>query len=469
MSRALNVARIVLDPRDSAAVLPDGGRAGDSAAGLVLRDEIPRMHKAALRDMRAGEPVIKCGRAIGTASVDVRAGDWLHTHDIAPLPLDAPQWSDACAVDDAELPEPDMAWMFMGFRRSHGRAATRNDLLIVPTSRELVGEARRIASCYHRPYWIDSVRVAEHGMTSSTDDASRSRTIRAAAGLMRNPNFISALVIESSSSCVRASDIISEVGIDAMIRSIKNVNVDIDSEARMMLRLDELAGHAPRVREQFPLADLRVGVRVSAPDGTAAATAAPLVGLLADMLTSCGGTVISSDAAAISAQPELAADRIADLRVFERYEAMRAVLADEPRPLSPIELRGGLSTTAERALAYSSTTGCSLITRMMGLAEHAGGSGVMLMYSPDDDVTSCSALAAAGAQLIINTARRHPFTSVVPTIRVDCSDTADFDASPLLRGESMDCVSRRLASCVSRVAGGERTRGEASDTADFFI
>jgi len=62
----------------------DAGRtiqAGESAVRAI--EEIPRGHKIALRDIRAGDTVVKYGSQIGTASSNIAAGAHVHTHNVA--------------------------------------------------------------------------------------------------------------------------------------------------------------------------------------------------------------------------------------------------------------------------------------------------------------------------------------------------------------------------------------------------
>ena len=44
--------------------------------------KIPKGHKIALQNIRAGEDVIKYGVRIARASKDIRAGEWVHLHNI---------------------------------------------------------------------------------------------------------------------------------------------------------------------------------------------------------------------------------------------------------------------------------------------------------------------------------------------------------------------------------------------------
>ena len=52
---------------------------------LFLREDIPKYHKFALRDIRAGEKVIKYGESIGEALEDISAGEYVHIHNVKSL------------------------------------------------------------------------------------------------------------------------------------------------------------------------------------------------------------------------------------------------------------------------------------------------------------------------------------------------------------------------------------------------
>ena len=48
--------------------------------GLI--DDIPFAHKFALRDIDAGQNIVKYGEVIGLASAPIKAGQWVHTHNV---------------------------------------------------------------------------------------------------------------------------------------------------------------------------------------------------------------------------------------------------------------------------------------------------------------------------------------------------------------------------------------------------
>jgi len=80
-------AALVISDRDNVATALqplEDGRVLEIAGGTVtVREPIPPGHKVALRAIVAGEPVIKYGSPIGTATADIAAGAHVHTHNVA--------------------------------------------------------------------------------------------------------------------------------------------------------------------------------------------------------------------------------------------------------------------------------------------------------------------------------------------------------------------------------------------------
>ena len=52
---------------------------------IVLKDAVEYGHKFALKDIRAGEPIIKYAETIGVASRDISAGEHVHVHNLKSL------------------------------------------------------------------------------------------------------------------------------------------------------------------------------------------------------------------------------------------------------------------------------------------------------------------------------------------------------------------------------------------------
>jgi (2R)-sulfolactate sulfo-lyase subunit alpha len=72
----------------------DGGR----RIGVRMRDDVPLGHKVALLDRPAGSPIIEYGVAIGEATVNIRAGDHVHVHNLRSIRWRASERPQAAAV-----------------------------------------------------------------------------------------------------------------------------------------------------------------------------------------------------------------------------------------------------------------------------------------------------------------------------------------------------------------------------------
>ena len=80
---------VKIRPADMVAVALKPLAAGQTlAAGgdrVTLTEDVPMGHKIALRDIRAGEKVVKYGYPIGEATEDIPAGGHVHTHNLKTL------------------------------------------------------------------------------------------------------------------------------------------------------------------------------------------------------------------------------------------------------------------------------------------------------------------------------------------------------------------------------------------------
>lgn len=75
-----------LDSKDNVAVATTTIEAGDSVMidghPVTLPDRVPTGHKLALVRIATGEKVTKYGSPIGSATCDIRPGDYVHTHNL---------------------------------------------------------------------------------------------------------------------------------------------------------------------------------------------------------------------------------------------------------------------------------------------------------------------------------------------------------------------------------------------------
>jgi hypothetical protein len=78
---------LVISVRDNVATalqaLAPGQRLDLGESTLIVEEPIAPGHKIALKAIAVGEPVIKYGSPIGTASHDIAPGTHVHTHNVA--------------------------------------------------------------------------------------------------------------------------------------------------------------------------------------------------------------------------------------------------------------------------------------------------------------------------------------------------------------------------------------------------
>ncbi|MBO4591230.1 MAG: UxaA family hydrolase, partial [Eubacterium sp.] len=71
-----NVAVLLSDVRKGEIIELPGGDA------IETIEDISRGHKVSLTEIKVGEPIIKYGNVIGSATQDIHSGSWVHTHNV---------------------------------------------------------------------------------------------------------------------------------------------------------------------------------------------------------------------------------------------------------------------------------------------------------------------------------------------------------------------------------------------------
>ncbi|MCD8380690.1 MAG: altronate dehydratase family protein, partial [Lachnospiraceae bacterium] len=161
---------------------------------VTAQEEIPAGHKMALTDIPEGSPVIKYGFRIGNAKQDIKAGQWIHTHNVKTALGDLLEYSYEpvpCEVQKTE----DVT--FMGFNRPDGKVGVRNEIWVIPT----VGCVNDIAKLIVKKAneyvkgSVDEVITFTHpyGCSQMGDDQEHTRTIL--ADLINHPNAGGVLVL----------------------------------------------------------------------------------------------------------------------------------------------------------------------------------------------------------------------------------------------------------------------------------
>ena len=104
---------------------------------------------------------------------------------------------------------------------------------------------------------------------------------------------------------------------------------------------------------------------------------------------------------------------------------------------------------------------------VIGYGDAVVTKGLNMLYGPGNDLVSATAMTAAGAHLILfTTGRSTPFGAPAPTLKLSTNSRLaenkkgwiDFDAGPIVEGESIDDAAKRLLQLVIEVANGKETQ-----------
>lgn len=77
-----NVAVVVVEGLTAGTAMLGVITETDTTFELTANDDVPIGHKVALKDMKAGDTVIKYGEDIGKMVADVKKGDHVHVHNL---------------------------------------------------------------------------------------------------------------------------------------------------------------------------------------------------------------------------------------------------------------------------------------------------------------------------------------------------------------------------------------------------
>jgi altronate hydrolase len=454
---------------------------------IEARQAIPFGHKLALRDMAAGEKVRKFGWPIGILTAPVRAGDHVHSHNLSTLLGGVEGYVyEPAAIEPAGEARP---IAFQGYRRGDGRVGTRNEIWILPTVgcvARTAGKIAAIANARHSGA-VDGVHAFAHpfGCSQLGDDLAATRSMLAA--LACHPNAGGVLLVGLGCESNQLDRLLEEVpqALRGRVRALRAQSAGDEIEEGLAI-VDALVATASLARRQeVGLGELVLGLKCGGSDGFSGLTANPLVGRMADRVTGAGGSAILSEIPEIFGAERLLMARARDRAVFE---AIVGVVNDFKRyflahgePVSenpsPGNVAGGITTLEEKSLGAVQKGGHGRVEDVLRYGQRIRRRGLSLLEAPGNDAVSSTALAAAGATMILfTTGRGTPLGFPVPTVKIASnsglavrkSGWIDFDAGAVLE-EGLDPVADRLAQRIAAIASGEETAAERNGEREIAI
>ena len=483
-----------LDQADDVAValrpLVPGETIAAGDATVTTRDSIPQGHKVALRDLETGAAVRKYGLPIGTLTQAVRAGEHVHVHNLATAlggPLDY-RWEPAPA--GAAEPMAEAAPLtFRGYRRADGRVGTRNEIWILPTVGCVARTAEKLAAIAGARHAkaVDGIHAFAHPFGCSQLGEDLDGTRRILAALACHPNAGGVLLVGLGCESNQLDALLAEVpeALRGRIRTLGTQDVEDEMEAGLAL-LDALVATASLAkRREHGLGELVVGLKCGGSDGHSGLTANPLVGRIADRVVAAGGSAILTEIPEIFGAEPLLLARARDAHVFAGIAALvngfksyflghGETVSENP---SPGNIAGGITTLEEKSLGAVQKAGSSRVEDVLRYGERVRRRGLSLLEAPGNDSVSSTALAAAGATIILfTTGRGTPLGFPAPTVKIASNSELaarkrnwiDFDAGRIL-AEGFDAPADELAARIAAFASGEPTAAERNGEREIAI
>ena len=433
-------------------------------------------HKYAIRDIKAGEDIIKYGNPIGHAVVDIKKGEHVHNHNIKTNLSGNLEYTYEPHFYDIE--EEDKSRTFMGYVRENGDVGIRNDVWIIVTVgcvNKVAEQIARETGALHFPH--------PFGCSQLGDDQTTTQLIL--RGLVNHPNAGGVLVLGlgcENNNIEVFRKVLGEVNENRVkFLNAQDFDDDIAEGIKLVRELQDYA--ATFERQPVPVSKLKIGLKCGGSDGYSGITANPLVGRLSDKVIASGGSCVLTEVPEMFGAEHLLMARAENEEIFDKcvhlindfkdyYTRHNQVIYENP---SPGNKKGGISTLEEKSLGCIQKGGLSKVVDVLDYGDVISKNGLSLLNGPGNDIVAITNLTAAGVHIILfTTGRGTPVGGPVPTVKIATnhslasrkSNWIDFDASPTLEGNPL---TNELFEYIIKVAEGEQTKNELHSYREISI
>ncbi len=481
-----------IHPQDDVAVAlsplaPGAEISGADGRPLRVVDAIPQAHKVSLRAIPKGTKVMKYGSPIGVATQDISPGAHVHTHNLRTGLGDMSTYIYQPNLTPPFSMSPDR---FAGYPRKDGRVGVRNDIWVLPTVGCVNGIAQQLVTLAspYAPSAGAKVLAFPHPYGCSQMGEDQEATLAILADLALHPNAGGVLLL--GLGCENCN-----------IERIKPLLGDFDrSRIRFLVcqeSQDELADGLALIQELLALAaqdtrqdasteKLAVGLKCGGSDGLSGITANPVIGAFSDRLVARGGATMLTEVPEMFGAETLLMARCPNEALFSQTVSLindfKQYYLDHHQPIdqnpSPGNKAGGITTLEDKALGCTQKSGSAPVAGVLSYGQRLTTPGLHLLSAPGNDLVASTALAAAGAQIVLfSTGRGTPFACPVPTVKIS-SNTGlathkerwiDFDAGRVVMGMSIADAGQELYDLVLRVASGMEVKHEVAGIHDLAI
>lgn len=463
---------------------------GEQAEGVTLSGDIERGHKFALKAIKCGEPVIKYGEMIGTATRDISAGEHIHTHNMKTGLEGTLEYS--YNRKDIAPAEAGKSRTVNVYERKNGEVGIRNELWVIPTVGCVNSQARAIVSAFTKKHGglsgVDGCFTFTHPYGCSQIGEDHERTKLLLQRMVKHPNCGGVLVLGLGCENNRMDVFRETLGEYDESRTrfliAQDVGDEIAEGVRLLDELYEAAKNDRRVPKDISC--LKVGLKCGGSDGLSGITANPLVGRFSDYIASVGGTTVLTEVPEMFGAEQLLMNRAKDQDTFDKtvrlingfkeyYQKNGQPVYENP---SPGNKAGGITTLEDKSLGCTQKSGTSEVCDVLFDGDNLTEHGLNLLNGPGNDMVAVTNLACAGCHLVLfTTGRGTPFGGFVPTIKISTNSELaqrkpnwiDFNAGSIVEGDSFDDKLAELTDLVVDIANGKQTVNERYDSRDIAL
>ncbi|SLN17936.1 UxaA family hydrolase [Roseisalinus antarcticus] len=481
---------IRLTDTDNIVLAVDSLRPDDVAEGVTITERIARGHKAAVKPIAKGAPVLKYGQVIGFARQDIAPGQWVHEHNVHVQEFDRAY---VFGIDATETRYTDAAdrRTFQGFRRASGRFGTRNYIAVLTSvncsataSRFIADEVNRSGVLDAYPN-IDGVISLVHGTGCGLDTKGEAyETLRRTQwGFATNPNVGGVLMVGLGCEVFQIPGWMKSYGVQEdetfrtlTIQEVGGTRKTVEAGVKAIHEMLDAVNAASRTTA--PASELMLALQCGGSDGYSGITSNPALGVAVDMLVAEGGTAILSETPEIYGAEHLlmrravsteVGEKLAErIRWWEAYTARHDMeMNNNP---SPGNKAGGLTTILEKSLGAAAKGGSTNLAGVFNYADPVTARGLVFMDTPGYDPVSATGQVAGGANVLCFTTGRGSAFGCKPTPSIKLASNSyifekmnedmDLNCGDILDGVSLRDKGAEIFEAILRVASGERTKSE---------
>ncbi len=483
-----------INKADSVVVCLQPKKKGDlievDGLSITLNQDTPAGHKVLIKDVAAGEDIIKYGYPIGHALQTMKAGDWVNENNLKTNLSGTLDYTYQPVDEKLSIPVENRT--FKGYRRKNGDVGVRNEIWVVPTvgcvngiAERLVHQLIRETGCEN----IDAIHTWHHNYGCSQLSEDHENTRKVLRDICLHPNAGGILVLSLGCENNQPDDFMAMLGDydKQRIRLLVTQKVEGDEVEAGMQILRELYTIAKEdKREAVPVSELRIGLKCGGSDGFSGITANPLVGEFSDWLVAQGGTSVLTEVPEMFGAETILMNRCETKELFDQTVSMinnfKNYFLSHGEPVgenpSPGNKAGGISTLEDKALGCTQKCGKAPVSGVMEYGDRLTAKGLNLLSAPGNDLVAATALASCGCHLVLfTTGRGTPFGTFVPTMKIATNPTlaknkpnwVDFSAGQLIEGRTMQDLLPEFIDKVLAVASGAHARNEENNYREISI